>query len=319
MPVEARHSTLRIVARLANGFVLDMVRRAALGTDVQDTVLLAAISQGNLGAITCDPELQRRFATLKTPIDDTLRRPISISAVAGSLRMPFETARRRITRLAEFGVVEVSGRGVIVTSGPLASTVYDAAAQANYDLVRRLHERMVALGLDPPAPPSGFGFSPANPPVRLVARLSLDYALRVVEPIATHLGDLVAGMILMGLIDANTQHLPADPAADAALDLSPEGFPADHLRRPIRLTDLARTLGLPVETARRKMARLVARGLCIRLTDGYIVPGHVLAAEPLWTIMQDNRTQLLRLFTTLGEYGVLSFWRTEAEGLRGAA
>jgi hypothetical protein len=319
MTVEARLSAMRLGARLANGFVLDMVKATGFGMDVQDTVLVAAISQANLGHISSDPGLQRRFAYLATPIDDSLRRPISISAIAGSLRMPFETARRRIMRLSEHHVVEVSARGVMASSAPLASTVYDATAQATYQLVRGLYGRLVATGLEPLTMSSSVGPPLADHPVRLVARLSIDYALRVVEPIAAHLGDLVAGMILMGVIHANTKHLPTDPAADAALDLGPEGFPADHLRRPVRTTELARSLGLPVETVRRKMSQMVAHGRCARSAKGYIVPGRVLASEPIWTIMQDNRAQLLRLFTTLGEYGVLTLWRADVEGLRGAA
>lgn len=321
MPVEAQRSAMRISTRLANGFVLDLFKRASFGMDVQDTVLIAAITQANLSHLSRDPELQRRYASLSTPMDDALRRPISVNAIAASLRMPFETVRRRVARMAEFGAVEISARGVTVPSGPLGSAAYDMAARANYELVHALYERLTASGLDLPHATTVFGggFSSDDPPIRLVARISADYALRLVEPIATHLGDLVAGMLLMDVIQANTEHFPLDPLSDAALELGPEGFPADHLRRPVRTVELGRRLGLPPETVRRKMLRLVARDRCVPGPKGYIVPGRVLAGEPLWSITQDNRAQLLRLFATLADYGVLDLWRTEGEGLRGAA
>ena len=152
-----------------------------------------------------------------------------------------------------------------------------------------------------------------------MARLSADYALRIVDPIAENLGDLIAGIVLMDVIQANTEHLPLDLAGDAALPLGPEGFPEDRLRRPVRPAGLARRLNLPVETVRRKLAMLMANDRLERSPAGYIVPARVLAGEPLWPVMQENRAQLVRLFATLDEYGVLDLWRTQEDSLRGAA
>src|SRR5215218_1566479 len=120
----APYSQLRVAARLANAFALDLVKLGGFGRDVVDGLLLAAISQANVAQITRSPELQRTYATLDQPPPDELRRPVSISAIANSLRIPFETARRRIAALSDLGIIVTHPRGVIIPSGPLNSPFY---------------------------------------------------------------------------------------------------------------------------------------------------------------------------------------------------
>src|SRR5690349_5823504 len=104
-------SSIRVAARLGNGFALDLVKLGGFGRDVIDGLLLVAISQANVAQITRSPELQRTYARLDEAPPDDLRRPVSINAIAGSLRIPFETARRRIASLAEADVVRMTPKG----------------------------------------------------------------------------------------------------------------------------------------------------------------------------------------------------------------
>jgi hypothetical protein len=138
MAREAPHSSMRVAARLANGFALDLVKLGGFGRDVIDGLLMAAISQANVAQITRSPELQRAYATLDQVPPDEMRRPVSISAIANSLRIPFETARRRIAALTELGVIKVVPKGVIIPQGPLNSPFYRMTAEAHYSLVRTL-------------------------------------------------------------------------------------------------------------------------------------------------------------------------------------
>src|SRR6185436_6308089 len=133
---------MRVAGRLANGFALDLVKLGGFGRDVIDGLLMAAISQANVAQITRSPELQRTYATLDQPPPDELRRPVSISAIANSLRIPFETARRRITALSELGIVKTVPKGVIIPTGPLNSPFYRMGAEAHYQLVRNLYFRL---------------------------------------------------------------------------------------------------------------------------------------------------------------------------------
>ena len=320
MAREAPHNSMRVAGRLANAFALDLVKLGGFGRDVVDALLLAAISQANVAQITRSPELQRKYATLDQPPPDEMRRPVSISAVANSLRIPFETARRRIAVLIELGVVKTLPRGVIIPTGPVSSPFYRMMAEAHYKLVRDLYFRLRGIGLMEDLPrPNGPPFDPENPPVRLVIRLSSDYLLRLAEPISLHVGDLVSGLIMMQVVQANTEHLPDTEGGDADGDWSAEAFVPDHLRKPVRVASISERLGIPQETVRRHLTRLVQEDRCERVGDGYLLTSRLLARPPFIQFLVDNQSHLHRLYSGLADFGVLSEWEREILALRGAA
>ena len=78
-------------------------------------------------------------------------------------------------------------------------------------------------------------------------------------------------------------------------------------------------LGIPQETIRRHLQRLVEADRCERTRNGYRVPARVLAREPFVRFMLDNQSHLHRLFGQLADFGVLSEWERQVVGLRGAA
>lgn len=320
MAREAPHDTLRVATRLSIAFALDLVKLGGFGRDVIDGLLMAAISQANVAQITRDPELQRRYSTLDQPPPDELRRPVSVNAVANSLRVPFETARRRIAALVDLGVIKTTPRGVIIPNAPLTSTAYKVAAQAHYHLIRNLYIRLREIGLlDDLAKPESAGFDPANPPVRLVVRLSGDYVLRLAEPISEHIGDLVSGLILLETFRANTEHLPDTEGGRADGDWSPDSFVADDKREPVRAAALSERLGIAPETVRRRLTRLVKEGRCERIGDGYLVTSKVMARDKLVRFVLDNQSHLHRLYAALADLGVLAHWEHEIQALKGAA
>jgi DNA-binding Lrp family transcriptional regulator len=304
-----------VAARLSIGFALDVVKLGGFGRDVIDGLLLAAITQANTAQIGRSPELQRRYALLEAPPPDELRRPVSINAVAASLHIPFETARRRIAKLRDIGVVQVSAAGVIVPQAPLETAVYRIAVEANYNLVRQLYRRLSGAGLLDDlvkAPPE---YGPDKRPVRLVIRLSGDYVLRLAEPITLSLGDVVTGLVLMDIIHANTEHLPDSEGGDE----TEAGFVSDEMRRPVRVSTLSTRLGIPAETVRRHVARLQEPEICLRTKAGYVVPAAAAAHRPFIEFMATNHMNLHRLFQSLADYGVVAAWDAEDAALRGAA
>jgi DNA-binding Lrp family transcriptional regulator/DNA-binding transcriptional ArsR family regulator len=320
MSRDTPHSRLRVAARLANGFALDLVKLGGFGRDVIDALLLCAISQANVAQITRNPELQTRYATLDQPPPDDLRRPVSISATANSLRIPFETARRRIAALAELGIVIIHARGVTIPTAPMNSPFYRMASAAHYELVRQLYFRLRGIGLlEDLARPETSIYDPANPPVRLVTRLSSDYVLRLAEPINQHIGDLVTGIVLMAVIHANTEHLPDDEGEEAIANPIAAALALDAQRRPVRASVIAERLGMPHETIRRHLGRLHDTDRCERNGDGYVVTTRILAREPFFRHMMDNQSHLHRLYAQLSDYGVLFEWEREVQALRGAA
>lgn len=320
MAREAPHNSMRVAGRLANAFALDLVKLGGLGRDVVDGLLLAAISQANVSQITRSPELQRQYATLDQPPPDELRRPVSISAVANSLRMPFETARRRIAALIDLGVVRSMPRGVIIPTGPMSSPLYRETSEAHYRLVRDLYFRLRGIGLLDDLPrPNGPPFDPEHPPVRLVIRLSSDYVLRLAEPLTVHVGDLVSGLIMMQVIQANTEDLPDSEGGAADTDWAADAFVPDSLRKPVRASGVSERLGIPQETVRRHLNRLVAADRCERIGDGFVVRSRILARQPIVQFMVDNQSHLHRLYAGLADFSVLSEWEREILAMRGAA
>jgi hypothetical protein len=299
---------------------MDLVKLGGFGRDVIDALLLVAISAANVAQITRSPELQRRYATLDQAPPDEMRRPVSISEIANSLRIPFETARRRIAALVELGLIRQTPKGVVIPTGPVNSPFYRIYAEAHYALLRDLYFRLRGIGMleDLPQPESAV-FDPESPPVRLVIRMSSDYLLRLAEPLTVHIGDVVTGIVFLDLFRANTEHLPDTEAGAEDAEWTPEGFVPDSLRRPVRAGVLAERLGIPQETIRRHLLRLLDDDRCERNETGYLIPARVLAREPVVRFMQDNQSHLYRLFSGLADFGVLSEWERQVLALRGAA
>ncbi|PZQ63949.1 MAG: hypothetical protein DI570_07075 [Phenylobacterium zucineum] len=321
MTAATPYSTIRVAARLANGFVLDIVKLIGFGRDVIDGLLITAISQANVAQITRSPELQLAYATLDNPPPDELRRPVSISAVANSLHIPFETARRRIGALADLGIILTTPKGVIMPTAPLNSPLYRMGAEGHYNIVRNLYFRMRAIGvLDdltvPANPPS---FDPENPPIRLVLRLSSDYLLRLAEPMNANMGDVLTGMVLSDLIQANTDRFADDQGGAVDHGWEPESFIDDARRRAVRPAEVAQRLGVPPETIRRHLQRLEQSDLCERTENGYVVTARILARPAFIQFMVDNQSHLQRFFGALAEFGVISQWDRQESAVRGAA
>lgn len=319
MPTDIPPSTLRLTLRAANDFVLELVRIGRGRRDFTDALILAAVFQANVAPMRGDLRLQQKYATFYAPPPENVRRPVSVSAVAASLSLPFETVRRRVARLTAEGLLDVSRRGVIFSMRALRSSAHRIALEQNFETVRALYLRlkragvMDAMGL----PPARTDIAdPAAPPLRIAARLSADYVLRMVELLTAGGGDATNGFILMAVVRANTRDVPdrmrgADPEGAGLLD--------DALRRPARPADIARELGLSQETTRRRLAQLVASGRCMARDGGVVVPQSVLARPPIAEAMRLNYVNLARMFAGLAELGVLAVWDRQAGAMEAAA
>ena len=81
-------------------------------------------------------------------LPDDARKPVSISQVAKSLGMPFETVRKQVHKLIDAGLcVRVEG-GVIVPQTSLQRPEVARAVFANLKVVRQLVRDLRAVGLD---------------------------------------------------------------------------------------------------------------------------------------------------------------------------
>lgn len=108
---------------------------------------------------------------------------------------------------------------------------------------------------------------------RAAARHGWDHVLRCLA-IAGRVadGDLLHGIILISIIQANTATL-RQSGGDQDHDTM-AGLPDDSQRTPISAYAIAKQLGLPYETVRRHVVRLIDDKHCVRVgaKGGVIVP-----------------------------------------------
>jgi hypothetical protein len=139
---------------------------------------------------------------------------------------------------------------------------------------------------------------------RLAARLSTQYFLLMAEMVSRRAeGDLVTGLVLRAVTAGNSGYLDQDPDTFGQY-ASLEDVPPDDVRRPVSISTVAGSLGLPYETARRHVSKLVKAGLCIRVRGGVVAPSANMQGPWEHQAMLANMASLRRLYRALKRAGV---------------
>lgn len=139
---------------------------------------------------------------------------------------------------------------------------------------------------------------------RLALRLSTEYMLRSIDLMTKIVGgDFVKGLIFVAIVQANTQHIIADDVTAQAYSEARDRVP-DEARRPVSVHALSVSLGIPYETTRRYVNKLLAEGYCARVPRGLMVPGEVLAREEMIVGLKRNFANLQRLVSGLRRGGL---------------
>lgn len=292
-PVEAATARDASLARLSLAFLLDEVVSGMAGLDPLEALLILAINQANIVPLTRDPDARARYGQLDAPAPDDERRPVSINAIAGSLGLPFETARRRIRRLAGAGACAVSRDGVVVPGAFLASPPYLQSVLAAHDRLRRFYLELKTSGLVDRLPPPAYSLE-GSVPVRAAARLLADYILRTSEGLMREAGNVISLMVFVALLETALRRRAGDPEA----------------QRPQSLSALAATLRLAPETVRRHVTQLLALRRCVRTPAGVTLPPDILDSPGVTQLFADNAVNVQRLLAGLAERGVVLAWET---------
>jgi len=292
----------RIVARLAIEFLIDQLQIARGDGRPVDAMLMLAITQTNIAHLLRD---ESQF-TFDTPVADEHRRPVSVNALAASLRLPFETARRRINHLIAIGVCCATPAGVYVPQAALEAPRDVLSARAVYERLRRFYFDLRALGALPDLPDASRRIE-GQASVRAAVRTFGGYMLRVLDALNRREGDVVEALTLMALICINTEGVTG-----AELYAYPTGVMPDEKRKPARIAEIAARIGMPPETVRRRISGLVARGSCVRTRRGLIAPATSLMSPEMGAIVLEHASELQRLFARLAQLGVLELWNRAA-------
>ena len=113
---------------------------------------------------------------------------------------------------------------------------------------------------------------------RLVTRLSSEYVLRALQLLIEQYGDIRSGLVAQAINTANAAHLNVH-TEEGRVAGGLDGVIPDGMRRPIGIARLADSAGVPFESTRRIVQRLVDEGVCVRVDGGVIVPS-ARAARP---------------------------------------
>ncbi|MFZ5720744.1 MAG: hypothetical protein ACOY5Y_14900 [Pseudomonadota bacterium] len=286
----------RDLARISVAFLLDEMANGVAELEPLDALLVVAINQANIAPLTRDPAARARYGQIEAPAPDVERRPVSVNAIAASLGLPFETARRRIKRLVALGVCAATPDGVVVPAAFLVSPAYVQSVLLGHERLRRFYVELREANLIHGLPPAAF--EEHEVPVRAAARLLADYVLRSCEGLLREAGSAVSALTLVALLAEALAGRDGDPGGPHA---------------PLPVKALAARLRLPAETVRRHAGAFVDEGLCLRTSAGLVLPPESLARPGLQRLFTDNARHVARLLAGLAERGVIQAWEeTEA-------
>ena len=116
-------------------------------------------------------------------------------------------------------------------------------------------------------------------------------------------GDIVLGLVFLAINQASIAHRPAARFVDP---FEGDGVVPDELRRPVAVLGVAASLGIPRETARRHVGKLIEMGYCVR-TSGrrVIVPASVYRRPEILAATQAYIRHIESLIRSLRRGGVL--------------
>ncbi|MGA0604239.1 hypothetical protein ACO2Q3_26285 [Caulobacter sp. KR2-114] len=139
---------------------------------------------------------------------------------------------------------------------------------------------------------------------RAAVRLSSEYFLRSARLMTeTTQGDLMKAVVLRAILAANIGHLDQNPNVAAQFS-GVDSPPPDDLRRPVSVLSVAGSLGLPFETTRRYVNKLIREGRCVRVKGGVLAPAATLDSPEQEQALLLNLANLRRLFRGLKRAGV---------------
>ncbi len=109
--------------------------------------VLLAMGSANVWRATRSADLSARFDD-EQAVPDALKTPISVSALAASLGLPFETARRYVGRLNRMGMCAKQDGGWIVPAEVLSGEEAGVVLGRTVANVRQFIQALRAAGVD---------------------------------------------------------------------------------------------------------------------------------------------------------------------------
>jgi DNA-binding Lrp family transcriptional regulator len=106
---------------------------------------------------------------------------------------------------------------------------------------------------------------------RAVNRISWNYVLRASHQLTEVFGDIRSGFVAQAIHTANTAHITVRTSLNRPVT-GHAGILSDGVRKPVGISALSESLGLPFESIHRIVRRLIEQGACEWGEGGVIVP-----------------------------------------------
>jgi hypothetical protein len=119
--------------------------------DPLDLLIIHAVLNANVINIMRDPDLDKRFGSIRAVEPDAIKLGVSRAALSRSLGLPLETVRQRVERLKKRGILLDGTSGLIVLEANAHRFGNNHELQlANIDLVRKLIRDLKRAGINGP-------------------------------------------------------------------------------------------------------------------------------------------------------------------------
>lgn len=288
----------RIAARLGTNFFLQHLQTVRDQRSLVDGLILLALFQINYGRLRGED-----VRALLEGEGDVAPTPASVNAIAQSLKLPYETVRKRVAALRADGLCELRNGSLLIPPTQLRATRYRWQARVAWSNVRALYLDLADLSVLRPIAP---GPEVGSPPLFDVLRLAGEYSLRQFEIMIAVSVNPTLGIMLLNILRASSEHLDG-----TFTEVCEEGdVIRDDLKRPASVSMVANRCGLTVETARRNIAILVEQGWLHRVAGGGVLARRdKLSAGPSLEARRLNLVHLHRLVEGLNAVGALPFWQ----------
>ena len=271
--------------------------------DIRLAMAFVAIYSANVRKITTT-SLNLTYGALSSAPPSTVLMPITVASISQSLGVPYETMRRHIQMLEKSGLCVSDKRGVIISPSffadeeriqVLIDTTFtnfcfflEGLKAINFDFAKSL--RSVVAQSESPFSES---FSSAG---RAVLRLCTDFRLQVMDIIiATYEGDFFLGLVHLAVLNANVGNFYYRLAKET------ERYPN---YTPISIRTLAKNIGLPFETTRRYVRKLLEIGALAETPNGLVIPPQELGKQKYRKAGRRMEVETSRLLSKLNAIGV---------------
>jgi hypothetical protein len=145
-----------------------------------------------------------------------------------------------------------------------------------------------------------------HPYSRLIAHFVTEFILRSAEGVSQAFDhDYEAAILFLTISIRNSERVMSDPKLREIYGSYTSTIPPEHTLLISRMA-LARATGLPRETVRRKVAKLIAKGWVVELASGLRARPDLNRHPDYVAVLEPQAQNLRRLFTILLTTGALN-------------